>query len=389
MSPADSPFAPLPAPGPHPATAELRAYAAGTLPPAEQHRIEAHALECERCAELVDGFSMTDAATTDQAVAALRTRLQARTQVPEPGAVGTRWVWPRLAAAAVLVGAVAGGIWSWEHKASPTIAAHEQTAPLPPTSPTARTEAATELPSAPPAAEATPPKAPTATDYAAVAPAQAQRVASEHRPVRRSHRSAAASQKRPAVASRAAQPGRASAPAPAGTDETASSQVISSAMPAAASKSSVSLAQNDEAARERDTLPDSVAARGSAMAGQLARALSPSTNAAMARVAATPMPAALAIKPSPMGGQAALHDYLRREAAAFEPEPNAPRLSGTVRLQIVVGADGKVSSLKVVRGLRADYDAEALRMVCDGPAWQPGVSGGRRAPLPVELTVSF
>jgi TonB family protein len=101
------------------------------------------------------------------------------------------------------------------------------------------------------------------------------------------------------------------------------------------------------------------------------------------------MPAALAIKPSPVGGQAALHDYLRREAAAFEPEPNAPRLSGTVRLQIVVGADGKVSSLKVVRGLRADYDAEALRMVCDGPAWQPGVSGGRRAPLPVELTVSF
>ena len=76
MSPADSPFASLPAPGPHPATAELRAYAAGTLAPADEHRIEAHSLDCERCADLITGFSMSDAATTDRAVAELRTRLQ-------------------------------------------------------------------------------------------------------------------------------------------------------------------------------------------------------------------------------------------------------------------------------------------------------------------------
>ncbi|MDQ2793641.1 MAG: zf-HC2 domain-containing protein, partial [Bacteroidota bacterium] len=78
MLPADSPFAPLPAPGPHPATAELRAYAAGTLSPADEHRLEAHSLDCERCAELLEGFSMSDAATTDHALAELRARLQAR-----------------------------------------------------------------------------------------------------------------------------------------------------------------------------------------------------------------------------------------------------------------------------------------------------------------------
>ena len=53
MSPADSLSAQLPAPGPHPVTAELRAYAAGTLTPAEQHRVEAHTLDCERCADLL------------------------------------------------------------------------------------------------------------------------------------------------------------------------------------------------------------------------------------------------------------------------------------------------------------------------------------------------
>ena len=110
MSPADSPFAPLPAPGPHPATAELRAYAAGTLAPGHEHRIEAHTLDCERCADLVDGFSMSDAATTDQAVAELRTRLQARIGQEEPTPVAGDWAWPRIAAAAALVAAVGGGI---------------------------------------------------------------------------------------------------------------------------------------------------------------------------------------------------------------------------------------------------------------------------------------
>ena len=79
MLPADSPFASLSAPGPHPATAELRAYAAGTLALAGQHRIETHTLDCARCADLLAGFSLTDTVTTDQAVATLRARLQAST----------------------------------------------------------------------------------------------------------------------------------------------------------------------------------------------------------------------------------------------------------------------------------------------------------------------
>lgn len=112
-------------------------------------------------------------------------------------------------------------------------------------------------------------------------------------------------------------------------------------------------------------------------------------SAAGARGPAVPMPAAPAIRPAPVGGSPALRDYLRREAAAFEPESPAQRLTGTVRIKFVVGADGKLSDLKVTRGLRADYDAEALRMVCEGPAWQPGIAGGRRAPLPMEITVPF
>ena len=90
-----------------------------------------------------------------------------------------------------------------------------------------------------------------------------------------------------------------------------------------------------------------------------------------------------------MGGLVALHEYLRREASQFDPELNAGRLSGTIKVRIVVGENGKISQAKVTRGLRADYDAEALRIVCDGPAWVPGTASGRRAALPVEVNVPF
>jgi TonB family protein len=102
----------------------------------------------------------------------------------------------------------------------------------------------------------------------------------------------------------------------------------------------------------------------------------------------TSMPAGFAIKPAPVGGTPAFRDYLRREAAQFEPEKEN-RISGLVHVQFTVGADGQLSNLKVTRGLRPDYDAEALRLVCEGPKWQPGIAGGRRAPLVMEFTIPF
>ena len=126
------------------------------------------------------------------------------------------------------------------------------------------------------------------------------------------------------------------------------------------------------------------------IAGQRSKPKPPAAeNTTTVRVANTPMPAALAINPVPVGGSTVLRDYLRRVANDFKTETNNSPLAGTVRIKFTVEADGKLSNLKVVRGLRADYDSEALRIVCDGPAWQPGVAGGRRAPLPMEVTVPF
>jgi outer membrane biosynthesis protein TonB len=101
------------------------------------------------------------------------------------------------------------------------------------------------------------------------------------------------------------------------------------------------------------------------------------------------MPAAPPIAPAPAGGYSALREKLRRAATEFKPEEGEQSLSGTVQLRLTIGADGKIEQTKVLHGLRADYDEEAQRLVCEGPGWIPGISGGRRATQTVDVTVPF
>ncbi|MCI1188337.1 energy transducer TonB [Hymenobacter sp. DH14] len=408
MLPADSPFASLPAPGPHPATAELRAYAAGTLNPADEHRIEAHALDCERCAELLEGFSMSDVATTDQALASLRARLQTRVadDLAEPVLLpASRPLWPRLAAGVALLGAVGAGLWGWEHQQPATSVA--TTTPRPTAAPIAAAPApataaapATEPPATAPAT-ASLPQAATETpaaasarpaDYAAVrarrrtargriVPLPASAADAEY-DVKSAADNASAIQTAPVATEASVLANRAVSPASAGEPATS----IAAEEPAAAPSAVVAAAPRP-AAHPRKAATDSVAATaGTAASNSFNKNMAFESNAL---VRDKPMPAAIAIAPAPMAGTPAFREYLRREAAEFELEDGAKPMNGIVRLRFVVEADGKLSNLRVVRGMRADYDDEALRMICEGPAWRPGIAGGRRAALPMEVTVSF
>ena len=93
--------------------------------------------------------------------------------------------------------------------------------------------------------------------------------------------------------------------------------------------------------------------------------------------------------PKPVGGYAAWHEKLRREAARFKPQAPAAPLTGSVQLRLTVGADGSVQAARVLRGLRADYDAEAQRLVAGSAAWIPGTDGTRPTTQAVEVAVPF
>jgi len=63
-------------------------------------------------------------------------------------------------------------------------------------------------------------------------------------------------------------------------------------------------------------------------------------------------------------------------------------ISGTVRLRVLVGADGRVDRVEVVRGLRPDCD-RAARDAARGLVFEPAVEDGRSVRAWVEYDIAF
>lgn len=81
----------------------------------------------------------------------------------------------------------------------------------------------------------------------------------------------------------------------------------------------------------------------------------------------------------PRGGKAAFVRYVA-ENRRYPTDAESPR--GQVVLRFEVGADGRPRLIEVVRGLSPAADAEAVRLLREGPLWTAGNS-------PVELAVRF
>jgi len=92
--------------------------------------------------------------------------------------------------------------------------------------------------------------------------------------------------------------------------------------------------------------------------------------------------------PSFPGGQAALMNYLNSNIKyPVIAEENG--IQGRVLLQFVVGADGKVSNVKVVRGVDPSLDKEAVRVVQSSPNWSPGKQRDRAVKVTYTFPVIF
>jgi protein TonB len=64
-------------------------------------------------------------------------------------------------------------------------------------------------------------------------------------------------------------------------------------------------------------------------------------------------------------------------------------VQGTVILQFVVGRDGKIGSIKVMRGIGSGCDEEAIRVLQKMPAWNPGRQGGKPVQVYFTLPIRF
>lgn len=79
---------------------------------------------------------------------------------------------------------------------------------------------------------------------------------------------------------------------------------------------------------------------------------------------------------APAGGIGSFYQYLR-DNVRYPSVARRNGVEGKVMVQFVVGKDGAISEVKVIRGIGAGCDEEAVRVMQKAPSWNPGKQRGK------------
>lgn len=88
------------------------------------------------------------------------------------------------------------------------------------------------------------------------------------------------------------------------------------------------------------------------------------------------------------GGYEAMMNFLKKNIR-YPASARRMGVDGTVYVSFVVSKDGSISEVKVVRGLSADLDKEAVRVVSMMPPWRPGKQNGKPVFVRFVLPIKF
>lgn len=88
------------------------------------------------------------------------------------------------------------------------------------------------------------------------------------------------------------------------------------------------------------------------------------------------------------GGYEAMQKFLR-DKIQYPTLAQESGIQGTVFISFVVSRTGKISNVKVLRGIGGGCDEEAVRVVNLMPNWVPGRQNGQAVPVQFQIPVKF
>lgn len=89
------------------------------------------------------------------------------------------------------------------------------------------------------------------------------------------------------------------------------------------------------------------------------------------------------VMPEFPGGPGALNAFIRNTIKYPQAAKNRG-IQGTVYVRFTIEKNGEVTNHKIARGVSAELDSEAMRMVKKMPRWKPGTMNGH--PVRIEMT---
>jgi protein TonB len=88
------------------------------------------------------------------------------------------------------------------------------------------------------------------------------------------------------------------------------------------------------------------------------------------------------------GGNEAMHKFVAKNTK-YPASARRMNIEGTVFVGFVIDADGKVSEAAIIKGISADCDKEALRVIQMMPKWRPGKQSGRAVRVKFVYPIKF
>ena len=88
------------------------------------------------------------------------------------------------------------------------------------------------------------------------------------------------------------------------------------------------------------------------------------------------------------GGTTAMMEYLSN-SVKYPSDALAVKITGKVFVSFVINEKGKVTDVKVLRGIGTSCDKEAVRVVSEMPDWKPGIQNDETVKVKYTLPVVF
>ena len=92
--------------------------------------------------------------------------------------------------------------------------------------------------------------------------------------------------------------------------------------------------------------------------------------------------------PKPIGGMEAFYKHVN-ENIKYPRQAQTLSIEGRVFVQFVVGKDGELTDIEVIRGIGGGCDQEAIRVVQLAPKWRAGKQRGKPVRVKMVLPIIF
>lgn len=93
-------------------------------------------------------------------------------------------------------------------------------------------------------------------------------------------------------------------------------------------------------------------------------------------------------KPRPVSGENGWNYYMAKNAK-YPANDRSAGIEGTVIVGFEVHEDGSLHNIEILRGIGGECDQEVVRLVAEGPNWEPGMINGQAVKTRMSLPVRF